>query len=269
MAAGWALAALAACAALPGDGLNEALGALMPTQVLLLGEQHDAPAHQELHRRAVDLLAARGQLAALVLEMAPSGTSTVGLPALAEEGAVRQALGWDERAWSWQAYGPAVMAAVRAGVPVLGGNLPRESLRASMGQAELDQRLPADALARQQGLIREGHCRLLPESQIAPMTRAQIARDVRMAQTLASALPLARPGQALVLISGSAHADRQLGVPVHLPADVKSASLRLQAGPALPGERFDRVLLTPAAPATDHCAGLAEQFQRKERPASR
>jgi hypothetical protein len=50
---------------------------------------------------------------------------------------------------------------------------------------------------------------------------------------------------------------------------VKSASLRLQAGPALPGEHFDRVLLTPAAPATDHCAGLAEQFQRRERPASR
>lgn len=261
---------LSACVAWPGpDALSAALDKLLPTQVLLLGEQHDAPEHQDIHKRTVQALAARGQLAALVLEMASSGVSTAGLSPSAADAEVRQALRWDERAWPWAAYGPAVMAAVRAGVPVMGGNLPQDQLRASMGQAELDLRLPPDALARQQALIREGHCQLLPDSQIAPMTRVQIARDVRMASTLAKALPKARPGQVLLLISGSVHADRQLGVPVHLPAGVKSASLRLQAGgAALPGERFDQVLKTAPAPQTDHCAGLAEQFKRRAQPAA-
>ena len=250
------------------DALDHTLAQLLPTQVLMLGEQHDAPEHQAIHQRTVKTLAARGQLAALVLEMA-NGGSTAGLATTASEAQAQEALQWDPRAWPWPAYGPAVMAAVRAGVPVLGGNLPVTRMRASMGQTELDLRLPPQALARQQSLIREGHCQLLPESQIAPMTRVQIARDVQMAHTIASALPLARPGQTVLLISGSVHADRQLGVPVHLPAEVKVASLRLQAGnSAMAGERFDRVLTTPAAPKTDYCAGLAEQFKRRTAPGS-
>lgn len=252
------------------DALSLSLNALLPTQVLMLGEQHDAPEHQQIHKRAVQMLAERDQLAALVLEMAPRGGSTAGLPPTADEATVRQALRWDDRAWPWAAYGPPVMAAVRSGVPVLGGNLPMESLRASMGQAELEQRLRPEALLRQQDLIRDGHCRLLPDSQIAPMTRVQIARDVSMAQTLASALPLARPGQVLLLISGSVHADRLLGVPLHLPPGVGVASIRLQAGgAALSGERFDQVLRTRPAPGTDHCAALTEQFKHRAQTAPR
>lgn len=251
------------------EALNNALVKLLPTQVLMLGEQHDAPEHQAIHQRTVSTLAASGQLAALVLEMT-SGGSTAGLAATASEAQAQEALQWDTRAWSWPAYGPAVMAAVRKGVPVLGGNLPMARMRPSMGQTELDLRLPPEALTRQQTMIREGHCQLLPESQITPMTRVQIARDVHMAQTIASALPLARPGQVVMLISGSVHADRQLGVPVHLPAGVKVASLRLQAGgSAMAGERFDQVLTTPAAPKTDYCAGLAEQFKHKAAPSSK
>ena len=38
--------------------------------VLLLGEQHDAPEHQQLHQQFVQRLATQGNLAALALEMA-------------------------------------------------------------------------------------------------------------------------------------------------------------------------------------------------------
>lgn len=262
---------LAGCAgppaAPPTDEVALTLSRLPSTQVLLLGEQHDAPEHQQLHRRFVTELAARGQLAALVLEMAPAGGSTAGLPAAATEAAVREALRWDERAWPWPAYGPAVMAAVRAGVPVQGGNLPTDRLRGSMAQTELDQRLPPEVLVRQQALIREGHCQLLPERQIAPMTRVQIARDLSMAQVIESALPRARPGQLVLLLSGSVHADKSLGVPRHLPPGVRSTSLRLQAGGAsLPGEDFDARLPTPPAPPVDHCASLREQFKPRTQP---
>jgi uncharacterized iron-regulated protein len=208
----------------------------------------------------VATLAGRGQLAALALEMADSGTSTAGLPSDASPEQVRASLKWDDTAWPWTAYGPVVMSAQRAGVPVLGANLPRSDMRASMADSQLDLHLPAPAFKAQQQLIRQGHCDLLPEGQITPMTRIQIARDRRMADTLAKAV---QPGKVVMLISGSVHADKQLGVPQHLPAGLQVKSVRLLAGgKSLPGESFDSVWATEALPDKDYCAGLREQFRK-------
>ena len=231
--------------------------------MLLLGEQHDAVAHQRVQQGLVATLAGRGQLAALALEMADSGTSTAGLPSDASPEQVRASLKWDDTAWPWTAYGPVVMSAQRAGVPVLGANLPRADMRASMADSQLDLRLPAPAFKAQQQLIRQGHCDLLPEGQITPMTRIQIARDRRMADTLVKAL---QPGKVVVLISGSVHADKLLGVPQHLPAGLQVKSVRLLAGgKSLPGEAFDSVWATEATPDKDYCAGLREQFRKPAR----
>jgi uncharacterized iron-regulated protein len=259
LAAGLALTlTLAGCSLVSGPAVATRLAAWLPADVLLLGEQHDASAHQAASQQVVAALADRGQLAALALEMADSGRSTAGLPAGASEEHTRRQLHWNNEAWPWAAYGPAVMAAVRAGVPVLGANLPRSEMRASMADSQLEQRLPAPAFKAQQQLIRQGHCDLLPESQINPMTRIQIARDRRMAETLAQAV---QPGKVVVLISGSVHADRQLGVPQHLPAGLQVKSVRLLAGgKRLPGETFDSIWGTEATPDKDYCAGLREQF---------
>ena len=251
---------LAGCSVMSGPDAVTRLATWLPADVLLLGEQHDASAHQAVEQQVVAALAARSQLAALALEMADSGQSTVGLPANASEEQTRSRLRWNQTAWPWAAYGPAVMAAVRAGVPVLGANLPRNEMRASMADTQLDLRLSDPSLKAQQQLIRQGHCNLLPESQITPMTRIQIARDRRMADTLAKAV---QPGKVVVLISGSVHADRRLGVPQHLPAGLQVKSVRLLAGgQGLPGESFDSVWATEAAPDKDHCAGLREQFAK-------
>jgi uncharacterized iron-regulated protein len=206
--------ALCACAAL-------SLPHITTADVLLLGEQHDDPAHQRLHRKAIETLVARGRLAAVALEMSEQGASTAALPPSADESDVRTALRWDDRAWPWAAYGPAVMAAVRAGVPVLGANLPRTRMRNAMTDARLDTLLDPSALAAQQDAIRTGHCNLLPAAQIGPMTRVQIARDEAMASSLAAAH---QPGKTVVLLAGAGHVDKEVGVPRYLPA-----ALRVQA----------------------------------------
>ena len=152
------------------------------------------------------------------------------------------------------------MAAVRAGVPVLGANQPRELMRANMGDSALDGQLPGPALKAQQQLIRTGHCNLLPESQITPMTRIQIAKDISMANTLAKA---ALPGKVVLLLSGSGHTDRLLGVPQHLPASLKVKAARLRAGDAAEGDKaeaFDAVWQTPALPEKDYCAEFKAQM---------
>lgn len=264
---------VSACAA-PGGAVSapaavrlEAAGTV--ADVLLLGELHDDPDHQRWHRETVETLAQRGRLAALALEMAERGASTAGLPADAGEAAVREALRWDDQAWPWAAYRPAVMAAARAGVPVLGANLPAAQMREAMADIRLDGQLPGPALKAQQQLIRSGHCELLPESQISPMTRIQVARDISMARTITQA---ALPGKTVVLLAGSGHVNRELGVPQHLPDGMNIKAVLLRAGlppPMEPGARagtgkapaFDVIWTTPAVPQKDYCAELKDRFK--------
>ncbi|MCE1193268.1 MAG: ChaN family lipoprotein [Acidovorax sp.] len=241
----------------PAAPWPDRLQALLPADVLLLGEQHDAPEHQRLQREAVQWLAARGLLAAVVLEMAESGHSTRGLPRDATEAQAQAALQWNDAAWPWKAYGPVVMAAVAAGVPVLGGNLPRSALRATLAQEAWDQHLPAPALQRQYQALRDGHCGLLPEAQIAPMARVQIARDARMARTAQEAL---QPGQTVLLIAGAGHVLRSLGVPTHWPERLRSKVLLAQAGIAQAAIKTEAnaVVETPPLPPGDPCEALRQ-----------
>jgi len=231
--------AIAASCASPVSELSGIEGTL--PDLLILGEQHDVASHQDRHLQVVKHLSSRGRLAAVALEMAERGNSTAGLPTNADETAVRQALLWDEEGWPWAAYGPTVMAAVRAGVPAVGANLPRPRFRDTMADARLDGLLSPAALEAQRQAIRTGHCGLLPEPQIAPMARIQIARDRSMAEVMESA---AVPGKTVVLVTGAAHADPALGVPRHLPRGARVKSL-LWAAPANPG-----------SPAKDYCDEL-------------
>ncbi|MDB5881821.1 MAG: hypothetical protein JWP43_1699 [Ramlibacter sp.] len=235
---------LGACAApstLPSD-LAERAGA-GSQELLLLGEQHDAAGHRRLQRLVIETLASRDRLAAVAVEMAEQGGSTAGLGPTATEEQVRSALHWNEAGWSWPTYAPVVMAAVRAGVPVLGANLPRSQMAAAMGDSSLDAKLPGPALNAQQQAIRTGHCGLLPESQVAPMTRIQIARDRSMAQVLEKAVV---PGKTVVLIAGNGHVDPALGIPQHLPANLHAQTA------ALP----------PEPQKKDYCAEMRGKMQR-------
>ncbi|KQP12558.1 ChaN family lipoprotein [Pseudorhodoferax sp. Leaf267] len=244
---------LAGCVGLPGAPTAKPL-ALLPTDAILLGEQHDAPEHQNIHTEVVKVLGRRGHLTALVLEMVEQGRSTVGVSSRSDATAVRRALAWNDAAWPWKLYGPAVMAAVVEDIPVIGANLPRSEMGRVMQDASLDQRLPPAALQAQRDAILAGHCDLLPEAQIAPMTRVQIARDMAMAQAV---VDNARPGGVVLLLAGSGHVDRALGVPRYLPPGFRAQAVRLQAGgKAEAAAGFDVVWPTPPVPPRDHCAEL-------------
>ncbi|MGZ5195603.1 MAG: ChaN family lipoprotein, partial [Ramlibacter sp.] len=131
--------ALGGCALMPPAlDLPARLAELLPADAILLGEQHDAPEHQQIERDVVAILAARGTLSAVVIEMAPRGGSTAGVPGAATEAEVQKALLWNDGAWPWPTYAAPVMAAVRAGVPVVGGNLPRSAMHSAMADVRLD-----------------------------------------------------------------------------------------------------------------------------------
>jgi len=69
-----------------------------------------------------------------------------------------------------------------------------------------------------------------------------------------------------VLLAGSGHVDRTLGVPRYLPPGVQARAVLLRAGAtasaAAATPAFDRTWVTPPVPAKDHCADLRRQLRR-------
>ncbi|EPD44104.1 MULTISPECIES: ChaN family lipoprotein [Delftia] len=266
-AAAWLAAALAGCASssTPARDWTQQLQRWSDAPLVLLGEQHDAAAHQAWQQATVQQLATQERLAALVIEMAPRTGSTASLARDASEDAVQQALQWQDAAWPWPRYRGVVMAAVRAGVPVLGGNLPRADMKQAMRNQNLDTHLPPEAWQRQLDAIREGHCGLLPDTQLAPMARIQLARDASMAEVAKAAI---RPGKTVVLVAGRGHVLRGVGIPTWLPESAAAKVAVAQAGETSVAHESDVDWLqkTDALPAKDHCAELREKFRNPPAP---
>lgn len=266
-AAAWLAAALAGCASssTPARDWTQQLQRWSDAPLVLLGEQHDAAAHQAWQQATVQQLATQERLAALVIEMAPRTGSTASLARDASEDAVQQALQWQDAAWPWPRYRGVVMAAVRAGVPVLGGNLPRADMKQAMRNQNLDTHLPPEAWQRQLDAIREGHCGLLPDTQLPPMARIQLARDASMAEVAKAAI---RPGKTVVLVAGRGHVLRGVGIPTWLPESAAAKVAVAQAGETSVAHESDVDWLqkTDALPAKDHCAELREKFRNPPAP---
>ncbi|EHR71669.1 uncharacterized iron-regulated protein [Burkholderiales bacterium JOSHI_001] len=233
------------------------------TRALVFGEQHDQPDHQQQVAQVVAQLAQQGRLAAVVLEMADRGRTTAALPRDATDAAVRDALAWTS--WPWGVYADVVMGAVRAGVPVLGGNLPRASTRATMNDASLDDLIDATVRQHLVQAVRDGHCGQLPPAREPGMVRVQTARDDHMARTLEEAAAQAAPGQVVLLLTGMQHASRDRGVPWHLQrrGQLGAAEVHVVAfGPAVrnAGLAVDHAQPARRVERPDPCVGLGDKL---------
>jgi len=233
-------------------------------RLLIFGEQHDQPDQQRQVAETVQDLAASGRLAALVLEMAEAPFTTAGLARDAHDSQVRDALQWT--GWPWHRYAHVVMNAVRAGVPVWGGNLPRAAMRSAMADERIGAELPEATRQRIAEAVRSGHCGLLPERQLPGMVRIQVARDQSMAKVADAAVHRAAPGSVVVLLAGAQHAARDRGVPLHLLASATWAGSDIrvvmfeQAEPALQADER-RAAAVSAQP--DYCAQLRQSMAAK------
>lgn len=213
-----ALVLLASCASAPAPRPPAPSGPL----ILLLGEVHDNPAG---HARRFELIKAKveaGWRPAIVMEQFDRERQADLDRAMATcanaDCVIAAAAG---TRWEWPLYQPVIQLALAYNLKLLAGNLARsvaskvmrDGFAAALDAGTiaaygLDQPLPAALVDAQAQAIREGHCNKLPESMVGPMVRAQVARDVVMAQALA-----AHASQGAILLAGNGHVRLDAGVP--------------------------------------------------------
>lgn len=235
---------------------------LRSQDIVLLGELHDNAQHHALRAQLIRRIA-RDKLS-VVAEHLPSPARVVREGALLAD---LQAAGFDPQAWSWPLHAPLFDAIRSAGLPLVGGNLPKgfskqlfsqgaSALSAPLGQTYRNAPL-SEAASQQldQDLI-DGHCGKLPERYIEPMRLVQRATDVSMAQALLDRVPS-------LLVAGNGHVRKDYGVPQVLSATtpalrvtavgfIEADGMREELLQSLKG-RYDIVWLSEPAERSDPC----------------
>ena len=282
-AAALVLAFLAVWFALPAqadapraDFTEQALAQEMARRpVVLLGEVHDNAAQHATRAAALRLLLAGGARPAIAFEQfdrerqadidrARHEAPPAGRP-LAEH-VIEQAR--PARGWDWALYRPFVELALEYDLPIVAANLSRaDAVRvatqgfaavfdeATRARFALDA-LPPQLLAAHERAVDDGHCNRMPADSLPAMARAQIARDLVLAQAI-------RPhfARGVVLLTGNGHARNDIGMPFFLSEAERSQviTIGLLERAAPDGEwakHFDVAFSTPVQAREDPCATI-------------
>lgn len=259
--------------------------AIRGVPVVLLGEVHDNAAQHALRAEALARLVAAGARPAIAFEQLDRERQADVDRARRErprdvDWLIAQAAGRD--GWDWALYRPFLRLALDHDLPIVAANLSRADasrvIREGYGAAfdaparaalGLDA-IPADLLAAHEHEVDVGHCGLMPAAMLAPMARAQLARDAALARAIA---PHAGGG-GVVLLTGNGHARRDLGVARWLPPELRARTLAVgllepAAIASLPPGAFDRVVTTEAAPRSDPCEQLKGRVAPGAAPAQK
>ncbi len=248
-----------------------------PAPVVLMGEVHDNPVAHARRFDVVQQWVVQGWRPTILMEQFDRDTQAQLDEALARCDTAQCVFKqpWVQP-WDWALYAPVLELALDHNLPIVAANVSRNDANAvvtkgysaaldpnTIDQFNLNQPLPVDLQQAQQEAIESGHCNMLPATVAQKMVRAQVARDVFMAQLLIAQFNQGRP---VLLIAGNGHVRRTVGVPRWLPASVLK-NTRVYGFSETPDTRhaveFDYFQQVPAHPRPDPCEAF-KSFQSQQ-----
>lgn len=233
-------------------------------QIVVLGEQHDNPAHH--HRQAIWVAAL--QPSALVFEMLTADQAARAAGGWTDQASLDAVIGWSGTAWpSFDMYYLIFAAAPDA--VIYGAGVPRDALRAQLGRPIADHPLAArfgldaaadpEEQAARETLQAQAHCGALPQEMLPVMVDAQRLRDASLADAALRAL--GETGGPVVVITGNGHARSDWGMPALVataaPDVVVFALAQGEDGADVAGA-FALTLDAPAPERGDPCAAFSQ-----------
>lgn len=255
--------ALAACQHAPAPTATAAAAA---PRVLLLGEVHDSAAGHAARAALLRKEVEAGWRPAIAMEQFDTSQQAALDAAMrdcADADCVVAKVATGKSSWTWDFYKPVIQLALDYKLPLLAANLSRADaskvVKDGIGAAlpaglvaryGLDA-LPAEVLGAQETEVRDSHCGALPEPMVSPMAKAQVARDVVMAETMRSHL-----SDGVVLIAGNGHVRKDIAVPYWLRRDGLAPRAVGFLEPSSDASVFDAVERIPATERPDPCAGF-------------
>ena len=237
-----------------------------PDDVLLLGEVHD---NMTGHAARAAMLRTRieaGWRPAIAMEQFDTGQQAALDAAMrdcADADCVVAQVAPAKSSWTWAYYTPVIALAMEYKLPLRAANLSRgdaskivkggfvDALPADLiARYQLDA-LPASLLDAQETEVRDSHCGALPEAMVSPMAKAQVARDVVMAEIMRT-----HAATGVVLIAGNGHVRKDIAVPFWLRRDGLAPRAVGFLEPTSDAAAFDDVECIPATERPDPCAGF-------------
>ncbi|WP_099075613.1 ChaN family lipoprotein [Proteus alimentorum] len=222
---------------------------------VIIGEKHDNQYHHDIEYWLMTELPKKRPQGAVLLEMlTPNQQSLVdntkkrysGSEYLRDE-RLMAALKWNS-GWPWKWYGNIVKAGLSADYPLLAANIDRSEISSAYKNPPIiDGMHSTDPSVRQliQKTIELSHGGELDKTQAEKMTVIQQLRDRAMAKSLLDA-----PAPAL-LIAGSFHATKVMGVPLHVadlaPNENVTVVIMAEEGSDVTSVHADYLWITPVA----------------------
>ena len=187
---------------------------------VIVGEKHDNLQHHQIEQWLVESLPRQRTQGSVLMEMiTPSQQDKVnvvkdqlkqGKTLTGQQ--ITEQTAW-QKGWTWELYSGVTTAALAGSYPLLSANLDRSEIKKfyehplAVTGALSTQPSVREAIAK---TIEESHGGKLEPKQAKAMLAIQQQRDRRMAESL-----LAAPTPALLIVGGY-HANRALGVPLHV-----------------------------------------------------
>lgn len=267
---------------------TDLLSELRSTAYLLIGEKHDNADHHRLEEKILTALNSPTP-PYIVFEMLTDEQQLL-TKTLQPNDTLQQMhdkLQWNDKGWPWRDYGPLINRAVQQGATITAGNINSALLKRIYKEGSANPELAAARFksmisiaesVREKILdqIYESHCAMMPKEKLTPMLTIQLARDASMASAMIRDAETNKAPRPSILIAGSFHTQKNIGVPLHLHQltrqPIKTLLLaEVSESHENPGDyasfqEADYIWFTPKQLDIDYCAGLRTQQRGSHKP---
>ncbi|WP_169565750.1 ChaN family lipoprotein [Neptunomonas japonica] len=250
---------------------------LQKSRYVLIGEKHDNEDHHRLELQLLESLLNKPHTHVVFEMLTDKQQSKIALLTPTDsKSQIHTKLAWNDKSWPWKDYAPLIQRSLSKGANISAGNINRATIKQIYQQKNNDtlfnetpfktlKNIPEVAKKQILNQVFESHCQLMSKAKLAPMMTIQLARDASMSNAMLT------NQEPTILIAGSFHTQKNMGVPLHLRQVTKQTTktvllAEVRTNQSQPEDyvslsEADYIWFTPKQVDKDYCESLREKHK--------